>query len=115
MHQYACRLVKEQLPGPQRCDARSCRTFRRNTAPCVAYANHVIAKRDPKALIIVAPSDHLVMKEEAFQRDHRLALQQAAAPIALVTLGIMPNRPDTGYGYIQFEEGSGTIHPCESR
>ncbi|MCB0784315.1 MAG: NTP transferase domain-containing protein, partial [Flavobacteriales bacterium] len=84
---------------------------RRNTAPCVAYANHVIAKRDPEARIIVAPSDHLVLKEEAFHATVDLALRQATSSDCLVTLGIMPSRPDTGYGYIQFTEESGTVNP----
>lgn len=106
--QYAP-IVKAQLPALK--DAQIlCEPSRRNTAPCVAYANHVIASRDPKALIIVAPSDHLVMKEEAFQETIRLALEQAASTDCLVTLGMMPNRPDTGYGYIQFNEGGGTRH-----
>lgn len=107
--QYAS-LVKEQLPALKD-DQILAEPSRRNTAPCVAYANHVIAARDPKALIIVAPSDHLVMKEQAFQETINLALQQAASTDCLVTLGIMPNRPDTGYGYIQFEEGGATKHP----
>lgn len=106
--QYAA-LVKEQLPAladhqilPE--------PSRRNTAPCVAYANHVIAARDPDACIIVAPSDHLVLKENAFQETVRLALEQASKDDRLVTLGIMPSRPDTGYGYIQFMDAE-TPHP----
>jgi mannose-1-phosphate guanylyltransferase len=71
----------------------------------------VIAARDPEALIIVAPSDHLVLKEEAFQETIRIALQEAASDDRLVTLGITPSRPDTGYGYIQFTEGAATVHP----
>lgn len=107
--QYA-RLVKEQLPALS--DAQIlAEPSRRNTAPCVAYANHVIAKRDPKALIIVAPSDHLVMNATAFQETIGLALGQASNSDSLVTLGIMPNRPDTGYGYIQFDDEAGTSHP----
>lgn len=110
--QYAA-LVKEQLPTLK--DAQIlAEPSRRNTAPCVAYASHVIAARDPKALIIVAPSDHLVMKEQAFQETIGLALQQAASTDCLVTLGITPNRPDTGYGYIQFGEGT-TQHPRVKR
>ena len=106
--QYA-RLVKEQLPDLK--DAQIlAEPSRRNTAPCVAYANHVIAARDPKALIIVAPSDHLVMKDAAFQETVRSALHQASTTDSLVTLGIMPNRPDTGYGYIQFSEGGDPVH-----
>lgn len=103
-------IVREQLPDladwqileePQR----------KNTAPCVAYANAVIAGRDPGAAVIVAPSDHLVLKQEAFLDTIRTAVQQARADDCLVTLGIVPSRPDTGYGYIQFQEGDGTLHP----
>ena len=91
----------EGVPDP----GRTCTSQHR---PCVAYAAHVIAARDPKAWMIVAPSDHLVLKEDAFQDTVELAVGQATASDCLVTLGIMPNRPDTGYGYIQFKEGDGT-------
>lgn len=103
-------IVREQLPDladwqileePQR----------KNTAPCVAYANAVIGLRDPEAVIIVAPSDHLVLKEEAFHDTLRTAMKQARSADCLVTLGIMPSRPDTGYGYIQFHDGAVTVHP----
>ncbi len=107
-------LVKEQLPGLA--DDRILREpSRRNTAPCVAYASQVIARLDPNASMIVAPSDHLVLNEEAFLETLRLALRQAEAGDHLVTLGIMPSRPDTGYGYIQFGEEKGTAHPRVKR
>ena len=98
--QYAP-LVHRQLPelGPGQVLLEP---DRRNTAPCVAYANQVIAKRDPKAVVITAPSDHLVKDEAEFHARLRKALGQAAAEDCLVTLGITPDRPDTGYGYIQF-------------
>lgn len=105
--QYAD-LVKEQLPLLPEAHIL-CEPSRRNTAPCVAYANHVIAARDPQARIIVAPSDHLVLKEEAFHDTVRTALAQADSGNCLVTLGIMPSRPDTGYGYIQFIDEAGTV------
>lgn len=111
--QYAG-LVAEQLPDIPR-EHILCEPSRRNTAPCVAYANHVIAARDPEALIIVAPSDHLVLKEEAFHATVRTALEQAASGDHLVTLGIMPSRPDTGYGYIQHMDEAGTVHPRVKR
>ena len=107
-------LVKEQLPDLPEAHIL-CEPARRNTAPCVAYANHVIAARDPEAFVIVAPSDHLVLKEEAFHDTVRLALAQAGEVDSLVTLGIMPDRPDTGYGYIQFNDGAGTSHPRVKR
>jgi mannose-1-phosphate guanylyltransferase len=98
--QYAA-LVHGQLPA-LRPEQVLLEPDRRNTAPCIAYANHAIAKRDPKALIITAPSDHLVTDEKEFQARMHIALEQAAAEDCLVTLGITPDRPDTGYGYIQF-------------
>jgi mannose-1-phosphate guanylyltransferase len=107
--QYAA-LVKEQLPDLKD-DQILAEPARRNTAPCVAYAAHVIAARDPNASMIVAPSDHLVLKEIAFNETVELALKQATSTDCLVTLGIMPNRPDTGYGYILFKEADGTGHP----
>ncbi len=104
--QYAP-IVKEQLPDIAEANILT-EPLRKNTAPCVAYANHVIGKRDPQASIIVAASDHLVMKEAEFHDVIRLALRQAEAADCIVTLGIKPSRPDTGYGYIQFK-GEGDV------
>jgi mannose-1-phosphate guanylyltransferase len=75
--------------------------MRRNTAPCVAFANHIIAKRNPNALIVVAPSDHLILDEQGFVNTIHRALAFASANNALLTIGIKPSRPETGYGYIQ--------------
>lgn len=102
--QYAG-IVREQLPQLKPHQILT-EPSRKNTAPCVTYANHVIAKRDPQARVIVASSDHLVMNEAEFHRIIGLALAQADAQDCIVTLGITPSRPDTGYGYIQFREGS---------
>lgn len=79
---------------------------RRNTAPCIAYANHRIAQENPNAVVIVAPSDHMVLKETAFNKTMACAVDQAKTSGNLVTLGIKPSRPDTGYGYIQFKDDS---------
>lgn len=103
-------IVREQLPDLEAWQILE-EPQRKNTAPCVAYANAVIGQRDPDAAIIVAPSDHLVLKEEAFQETIRTAVKQARSADCLVTLGIMPSRPDTGYGYIQFHDGAPTVHP----
>jgi len=78
-----------------------CEPMRKNTAPCIAYANFRILKENPNANIIVAPSDHLVTNEEEFLRVVRQALEFTAANNVLLTIGIKPSRPDTGYGYIQ--------------
>lgn len=93
--------VQQQLPAiaPEQI---LCETARRNTAPCIAYANHVILQRDPDAVIVVAPSDHIILQEEVFVQNVHDAMQVAEKNDWLITLGIEPSRPDTGYGYIQF-------------
>ena len=103
-------LVLEQLPDIDP-SLVLCEPFMRNTAPCIAYANAVIANRDPEARMIVAPSDHLVMKEDVFVEVVNTALDQASETGHLVTLGIKPSRPDTGYGYIQFGQAQNAAKP----
>ena len=78
--------------------------MRRNTAPCIAYANYKIYKRNPNANIVVAPSDHVILKEEEFIRVVNVALAYTEQHSNMMTIGIHPTRPDTGYGYIQFDE-----------
>lgn len=99
--------VLEQLPGLTDSQVL-CEPFMRNTAPCIAYANFVIAQRDSEARIIVAPADHLITSESVFVETVELALDETSGSDNLATLGISPTRPDTGYGYIQFEEDSST-------
>jgi mannose-1-phosphate guanylyltransferase len=96
-------LVLEQLPDLKP-EQVLCEPFMRNTAPCVAYSSFWIADREPDANIIVAPSDHLILKEKEFEKIIQLSIQQAEQSKNLVTLGIKPTRPDTGYGYIQWED-----------
>lgn len=99
-------IVKEQLP--QLTDNQILgEPQRKNTAPCIAYSTHKIAMKDPDANIIVAPSDHIVLNEQAFVDTCLLALNFVGSNDALVTLGIVPTRPDTGYGYIQYHDNSG--------
>ena len=74
----------------------------RNTAPCIAYAAYRIAQRDPQAVMIVSPADHAVLREDEFRRLMTIAVTAARAHDALLTLGLQPSRPDTGYGYIQY-------------
>jgi mannose-1-phosphate guanylyltransferase len=78
----------------------------RNTAPCIAYANYKISEINPEALVVVAPSDHIIMNEKEFVKDINTALNAASKNDCLLTLGIKPSRPDTGYGYIQYMEKS---------
>lgn len=77
--------------------------MRKNTAPAIAYAAHKIFAINSNANLIVAPSDHLILKEADFVSIVTTALYQAEQNDCLVTLGLKPTRPDTGYGYIQFE------------
>jgi mannose-1-phosphate guanylyltransferase len=79
---------------------------RRNTAPCIAYANYRILKENPEANIMVAPADHLILKEDKFVEVVEKALDYTANNDALLTFGIKPSRPDTGYGYIQFDDSN---------
>jgi len=74
----------------------------KNTAPCIAYATYRLQQINPEATCIIAPSDHLITQEKTFQETALKALDFASNNDALVTLGIKPSRPDTGYGYIQF-------------
>ncbi len=96
-------LVKQQLDGIQDEQILG-EPMRKNTAPTIAYFSEKIAKIDPAANMVIAPSDHLVMDEEWFLKYIKQALDFTNQNDALVTLGIRPSRPDTGYGYIQFHE-----------
>jgi mannose-1-phosphate guanylyltransferase len=96
-------LVKEQLPEMSDDNILS-EPARKNTAPCIAYAAYRIAQKNPKGVMVVAPSDHLILKEETFIKAIRSCFRKAGSEDCLVTLGIKPTRPDTGYGYIQFQE-----------
>ena len=94
-------LVLEQLPMLQP-DQVLCEPARRNTAPCIAYACYRILSQCEDANIVVTPADHLVTNEREFQRVIRLGFDfLAQQPQALMTIGIKPSRPETGYGYIQ--------------
>ena len=94
-------LVKEQLPDLDDSQILA-EPIMRNTAPCIAYGSHKILKLNPEASIVVAPSDHLIMDSEEFTRCIKKSLETAAGHDCLISLGIKPSRPDTGYGYIQY-------------
>jgi mannose-1-phosphate guanylyltransferase len=105
-------LVLEQLPELTEKQVLL-EPARRNTAPCVAYANYKIKEENPDAVVVVAPSDHIILKEDEFVKDIETAMKAAANNDWLLTLGIKPSRPDTGYGYIQFQEEK--IYPDDTR
>lgn len=94
-------LVKEQLPFLSN-DQILLEPTRRNTAPCIGYACYKIASRNPNANVVVAPADHVIQYVDEFVRVVKLALDATEAQDILMTLGITPSRPDTGYGYIQY-------------
>ena len=77
----------------------------RNTAPCIAYAAEKLRAKDPDATMVVLPADHLIRDAREFHEILRVAIEKAQEPEALVTIGITPTHPETGYGYIQFEPG----------
>jgi mannose-1-phosphate guanylyltransferase len=83
---------------------------RRNTAPCIAYGVHEIKKINPQASIIVAPSDHFIVNEQEFLSVLTSSLSLVEQHDILLTLGIKPTRPDTGYGYIQLDKQSFVVH-----
>ncbi|MEZ5025638.1 MAG: mannose-1-phosphate guanylyltransferase [Chitinophagales bacterium] len=108
-------LVKEQIPSIEDVQILT-EPARKNTAPCIAYAAFKINKINPDANIIVAPSDHIILQEDAFINIANTALEFVAKNDALCTLGIRPTRPDTGYGYIQYfeKETSSGIHKVKT-
>lgn len=96
-------LIKEQLPAMQDNQILA-EPMMRNTAPCIAYGAMKIAALNPEAVIIVAPSDHTIAYQDAFIAAVEKCLEAASTNDVLITLGIKPSRPDTGFGYIQYTE-----------
>ena len=96
-------LCLEQLPNVVESNIL-CEPAMRNTAPCVAYAAFKIQSMNEDANMIIAASDHIILKEDEFVRVANDCLDIVAKNDVLLTLGITPSRPDTGYGYIQFSE-----------
>jgi mannose-1-phosphate guanylyltransferase len=80
--------------------------YRRNTAPCIAYATYKLLSANPDATVVVAPSDHVIFKEGQFLEDITNALNYASEHPVLITLGIHPTRAETAYGYIQVNKAS---------
>ena len=95
-------LTKEQLPQLPEENIIS-EPFRKNTAPCIAYISFKLMQKDPEATLIIAPADHLILEEEKFLEVCKEALGFVNHFNALITLGIKPYYPNTGYGYIQHD------------
>jgi len=98
-------LIKKQLPDLDDNQILA-EPIMRNTAPCIAYGSMKIAEINPNANIVVAPSDHTISDIEGFVAAIEQSLQAASENDCLITLGIKPSRPDTGYGYIQYMENT---------
>ena len=98
-------IVKEQLPDLAD-ENLLLETYSRNTAPCIAYATYTLLKRDPLARMVVSPSDHMIDNEELFVETIRKAFDYIEEHDTLMTLGVIPTRPDTNYGYVQAYGGS---------
>jgi len=101
-------LILEQLPEIK-ADQVLLEPNRRNTAPCIAYAVNRIKAMTNKANIIVAPSDHLILKETDFLETIKAGFDFVEKNDCMLTLGIKPSRPETGYGYIQIDEGESNL------
>jgi mannose-1-phosphate guanylyltransferase len=102
-HEAYVELVQDQLPELAIHQILS-EPLRKNTAACIAFAAYKISSFDPDATLVVAPADHLILQEGRFLQTILTAISEAQAPHRLLTIGIKPNRPETGYGYIQYLE-----------
>lgn len=101
-------LVKEQLPDLNEEHILG-EPARRNTAPCIAYAAYKIRKKNPNAIMVVTPADHAIFQEENFTQVIKTATKAAEGSSKLLTVGITPSRPETGYGYIQYLENDSEV------
>lgn len=108
-------LVKQHIPGIKD-HQLLLEPFGKNTAACVAYAAHKLESLHSDATMIVAPSDHIILDGSEFEKKIECAINYAQNNNVLITLGIKPHRPDTGYGYIQFnkDEVSKEIHKVKA-
>ncbi len=108
-------LVSEQIPEIPIANIL-CEPSMNNTAPCIAYTALKLGAKNPEAVFAVLPSDHIILKEAKYLRLLESAFEGAAASNVLMTLGIEPVRPDTGYGYIQYshKQGDSAMYKVQS-
>jgi mannose-1-phosphate guanylyltransferase len=107
-HEEHLELTRKQIPEME-VQKILAEPMRKNTAPCIIYACLKIYKENPEAVIVVSPSDHLILDEAEFQRTINACFDQASSQDKLITLGINPIRPETGYGYIQYIDGKAAL------
>ena len=93
--------VMAQLPELE-ADQVLCEPSRKNTATCIAYATYKIHSKDPQASLVVTPADHMILESDKFRITMQKALEASEEGKKLITIGIKPSRPETGYGYIQY-------------
>jgi mannose-1-phosphate guanylyltransferase len=108
IHEEHLALTLQQLPELKESQLLT-EPMRKNTTPCIAYACHKIVKLNPDAVLVVSPADHLILNESDFQQTILKAAEHAKSQDKLITLGITPTRPETGYGYIQFLESKSPL------
>lgn len=101
-------LTAQQLPQ-MKPDQILAEPMRKNTAPCIAYASYKIYQKNKNAVIVVSPSDHLILNEKEFQDTIEKCYSYAQGQNNLITLGMEPTRPETGYGYIQYIDGKSPL------
>lgn len=112
-------IVKKQLPNVPAENIVG-EPVAKNTAPCVAIAAEMLYKKDPESIMVVLPADHHITEPEAFNEYLQSAIEKAKQGSNLVTIGINPDRPETGYGYIHGEDSSGeilsgkSVHPVKA-
>ena len=107
-HEEHKHITLEQLPFLSESQILA-EPMRKNTAPCILYACHKIKMINPSAVVVVSPTDHLILNEADFQQTIIQSAEMANNQDNLITLGIKPSRPETGYGYIQFIENKSTL------
>jgi mannose-1-phosphate guanylyltransferase len=98
-------IVAEQLPSVP-IENIVAEPSRKNTAPCVAYIAFKLLQKDPEAALIIAPSDHMILDVEGFKKIASAALDFVSKHSSFLTLGIQPTHPNTGYGYIQYDDAN---------
>lgn len=101
-------ITSQQLPQ-MKPDQILTEPMRKNTAPCIAYASYKIYQKNKNAVIVVSPSDHLILNEKEFQDTIEKCYSYAQGQNNLITLGMEPTRPETGYGYIQYIDGNSPL------
>ena len=103
-------LIAQQLPDLGKGQILS-EPLKKNTAPCIAYASYKIYQKDPKAVMVVTPADHIVFHHEKFLETIKTAVIGCREAKKLITIGIKPHRPETGYGYIQYNDNCDEVMP----